>query len=270
MIDYQVKRIPAKEAMQYICKYHYSHGCHNGPSPCYGLFEQEKLIGVCLFAVPCSERVRASVLGEEYKSHVTEIHRLHILDCTPKNTESWFISRCLKLLKKDKPGIWAVIAFSDLTAGHTGVIYKASNVYRLGTTRKMRFYINETGRLRHPRQCGHNTTVAEAKEKGGNLSCEIQKTAFCGYCQIAKGRQRSLNGFQNISFKMEVSKMSIYKERRFWFLNRRKKAGGPTAAQARRAGQIIKQFCNRRTTDDACKACPIHYMCETPPYTWEE
>ena len=85
-----------------------------------------------MFACPCSENVRASVFGDKYKDNVTELHRLHILDVTPKNTESWFIVRCLKLLKELKPQIEAVISFSDTTIGHNGTIYKATNAYRAG------------------------------------------------------------------------------------------------------------------------------------------
>lgn len=192
MISYQVERIPTMTAKSYICKYHYSHGCHNRPSPCYGLFEAENLIGVCAFATPCSERVRASVFGEEFKAHVTELHRLHILDCTPKNTESWFISRCLKLLKKDKPEIWAVISFSDLTVGHSGIIYKASNAYRLGTTERRRFYVDECGRLRHPRQCGHNITSAEADQMGWKPEMREAKNRFLWLLPDNKRQRKEL------------------------------------------------------------------------------
>lgn len=166
MIDYQVKRIECKTAKEYIKKHHYSHGCHNGTSPCYGLFDKDALIGVLMFATPCSENVRKSIFGEEYKDSVIELHRLHILDVTPKNTESYFISRCLKLLKKDRPQTKAVITFSDKTEGHEGTIYKATNAYRIGSTGSSTFYLDETGRLRHPRQCGVNITKDEAKKRG--------------------------------------------------------------------------------------------------------
>lgn len=167
MIDYIVQRIPRKMASEYICEHHYSHGCSRCASPCYGLFDGIKLIGVLMFACPCSENVRASVFGIEHKDSVTELHRLHILDCTPKNTESWFISRCLSLLKKDSPKIKAVISFSDTTEGHNGTIYQASNFYRCGTTgTSSTFYVDDSGRLHHPRQCGHNVTLVEAEAKG--------------------------------------------------------------------------------------------------------
>lgn len=166
MINYTIERLTGKQAISYIKKHHYSHGCHNGPSPCYGLFNKDELIGVCAFATPCSEAVRASIFGEAYKNRVTELHRLHIKDDTPKNTESWFISRCLKRLKADKPEIWAVISFSDLSAGHTGVIYRAANAYFLGTSQRKQFYYDTDGRLRHPRQCGVNIKPEEASRLG--------------------------------------------------------------------------------------------------------
>jgi hypothetical protein len=191
MIDYTIMPISSRDAKIYIRKHHYSHSCINAPVKCFGLFEKAEpaedgfsfqeeptFIGVCMFAVPCSENVRSSVFGKEYKEHVLELHRLHILDCTPKNTETWFISRCLKYLKASMPEIWAVLSFSDLTEGHTGVIYKAANAYRIGHTGKARFYIDGFGRLRHPRQCGKNINEDEAEKMGWHSVIRESKCRF--------------------------------------------------------------------------------------------
>ena len=189
---YTIKRIDCKTAKEYIRKNHYSHGCHNGPSPCYGLFEEDNLIGVLMFATPCSENVRASVFGKDYKDCVTELHRLHILDVTPKNTESWFISRCLKELKKDKPNIKAVISFSDSTEGHEGTIYKATNAYRVGHTGTATFYVDETGRLRHPRQCGVNVTKEIANERGWTPIKRFSKNRYLYLLANSKNEKKKL------------------------------------------------------------------------------
>lgn len=192
MNDYVVTRIPCKVAKEYIIENHYSHGCHNAPSPCYGLFEGIQLIGVLMFATPCSENVRASVFGKEYKDSVTELHRLHILDVTPKNTESWFISRCLKLLKKDKPQIKAVISFADSTVGHNGTIYKATNAYRIGMTGSATFYVDKDGRLRHPRQNGVNITKEMAAEKGWKPVKRSAKYRYLFLLPQSKAEKRKL------------------------------------------------------------------------------
>ena len=157
-----------------------------------------------MFATPCSERVRASVFGIDYKDRVTELHRLHILDVTPKNTESWFIARCLKLLQQDKPQIRAVISFSDLTEGHSGVIYKATNAFLCGQTCRKTFYLDDGGRLRHPRQCGVNISKQMAVKMGWRAVKRESKNRYiyiignkreikiysrlCKYEQVRRGR----------------------------------------------------------------------------------
>ena len=176
--NYKIERIGCKEAKQYIIRNHYSHGCHNAPSPCYGLFDNDKLIGVLMFATPCSENVRASVFGKEHKDWVIELHRLHILDVTPKNTESWFISRCLKMLRQDKPNIKAIISFADSTQGHEGIIYKATHFFYCGKTGKTTFYLDQDGRLRHPHQCGVNITKKLALEKGWTPVTRLSKNRY--------------------------------------------------------------------------------------------
>ena len=161
-----VKRIPRSTARRYIIKNHYSHGCHNAPSACYGLFWNGELIGVLVFAVSCSENVRASILGQGTEGEITELHRLHILDGTPKNTESFFVARCLRLLKIDMPEIKIVISFADPMEGHVGTIYQATNALYYGTSGSTTFYIDGSGRVRHPRQNGKNITSHDAKKRG--------------------------------------------------------------------------------------------------------
>lgn len=163
---WEVKKIPSKQGKEFIRKNHYTHSCHNGPM-CYGLFSPEgSIVGVLAFATPCSENVRSSVYGPDRKGEVTELHRLVILDVTKTNAESWFIVRALKALKEDRPNYSAVVSFSDATEGHAGTIYQATNAIYQGPTSKAWFYRDQEGRLRHPRQNGHNVTKEEAAEKG--------------------------------------------------------------------------------------------------------
>ena len=93
MNGYTVSLIPCLEAKAFIEEHHYAKGSHYRPSPTYGLFDGQCLIGVLMIATPCSERVRSSMFGKEYKAHVSELHRLAIIDDTPKNTESFFIGK---------------------------------------------------------------------------------------------------------------------------------------------------------------------------------
>ena len=192
MIAYTISKIDSKTAKKYIIEHHYSHGCHNGPSPCYGLFDDDKLIGVLMFATPCSENVRSSVFGSEMKDSVVELHRLHILDGTPKNTESWFISRCLKLLKEDRPQTKAVISFSDSTQGHHGTIYQATHFYYCGKTGNATFYLDKDGRLRHPRQNGVNITKEQANKLGWTPTKRLAKNRYIYILAKSKTERKKL------------------------------------------------------------------------------
>jgi hypothetical protein len=165
MNNYWVSKIPSKLGKEFVKTHHYSHGIHNGPMT-YGMFDGLDLIGVCAFATPCSEAVCSSVFGADFKRSVTELHRLVLLDEIPKNSESWFIVRALKQLKKDRPQYNAVLSFADATEGHIGVIYQATNAIYTGTSGKATFFLDSDGRLRHPRQNGVNIRSTKAKELG--------------------------------------------------------------------------------------------------------
>lgn len=163
--SYKIKRIKRDIAKTFIAKTHYAKGSHFNPSPCYGLYDNDELIGVLMIATPCSEKVRESIFGKEFKDKVRELHRLAIIDNTPKNTESWFISRVMKRLREDRPDLWGIVSFADTTVKHEGVIYQASNAIYYGKSAKQTFYL-DGDRLRHPRQNGVNISQKVAKSKG--------------------------------------------------------------------------------------------------------
>lgn len=197
--NYSVAPIPAKDGKAFVIEHHYSHGIHNGPM-CFGLFDLDRLVGVCAFAAPSSENVRASIFGEEHKRSVTELHRLVLLDEVPKNAESFFIARALKELKKQRPYYNAVISFADPTENHLGVIYQATNALYCGRSAPATFYLDETGRLRHPRQNGVNITATEAKNRGWQPTKREGKHRYIYLLPDNKTHLKTLNKL----FKLEI------------------------------------------------------------------
>jgi len=139
-----IRPIPRRDAHLIYNVYHYS---HNLPSDCYihiGLFFKGQLIGAASFGQVAMYNSK-KYLGKEGK--IVELRRLACIDDTPKNTESYFISRCLKYLKINTD-FDAVLSYADETYGHIGVIYKASNFEYLGTTKPDKMYIVD-GKLMH-------------------------------------------------------------------------------------------------------------------------
>jgi hypothetical protein len=117
------------KARKFICSNHYSGTC----PPCqqyWGLYTKggrRELIGVLAFGWPTARQLHDGV--------TFELKRLVLIDDTPKNTESWFIGKCLKYLARGRPEIKRVISYADEGAGHTGIVYRASNFEYKGTNK---------------------------------------------------------------------------------------------------------------------------------------
>lgn len=93
------------------------------------MYYEEKLVGACIFARPFSTSLQKMICGDEESENVLELTRLYVDDCMPKNTESWFISRCLKQLNEN-----IIVSFADTAMNHTGIIYQALNFIYTGLT----------------------------------------------------------------------------------------------------------------------------------------
>lgn len=80
---------------------------------------------------------------------VLEIRRMACLEEAPKNTESYFLSKVIWSLKKDK-ACDRVLSYSDSSVGHTGTIYKAANFKHIGETSPS-VHVFWEGKRYHPR-----------------------------------------------------------------------------------------------------------------------
>lgn len=131
--NFRIKLIERKLAEPFVEKWHYSKNI-NGLriTYCFGLYNEDDLIGVCIFGSPAMNN-QASKWNPTNPTKLLELRRLCCIDDTPKNTESYFIGKCLKWLKKNSD-IEVIISYSDTTYGHEGTIYKASNFKHVGFT----------------------------------------------------------------------------------------------------------------------------------------
>ena len=129
-----VERCLRKHIESFIETWHYSksiNGC--SASFCYRMIDANKQFVGAMFYGPMAMAGQWKRFSESQEK-VIELRRLCCIDKTPKNAESFFISKSLKMLAKDwrKDGI--VVSYSDLEYGHTGTIYRASNFICLGKT----------------------------------------------------------------------------------------------------------------------------------------
>jgi len=88
------------------------------------------LIALCRRDVPVGCIVFAEAPREtsrRYGGHTWELARLWVRDEEPRNTESWFIARAVKLIRHHRTDIRFLVSYADPSAGHRGTIYRAAN-----------------------------------------------------------------------------------------------------------------------------------------------
>jgi hypothetical protein len=111
----------------FIKKHHYSHSHPGGVDYCFAIVSKMNVLGACVFGYMAGNPKAMCVCkGIEDHHQYRELMRLVLLDELPKNSESRFVSWCLRWLKTNT-NLKAIISFADPKYNHRGTIYQASN-----------------------------------------------------------------------------------------------------------------------------------------------
>jgi hypothetical protein len=146
MKDFKVSPCERKDIKDFIETWHYSKSINGVKSNhCFKLMQEDKIVGAAIFSQLAMANVWKKYVEKE--SDLIELRRLCCIDDTPKNTESFFISQCIRWIKKNYK-YKKLISYADANYGHIGIIYKASNFKFMGVTGKARM-ISYNGRLYH-------------------------------------------------------------------------------------------------------------------------
>ena len=129
----------------------YRHYLHRWPGVVVctlALLDRASVIGCIVFALPPRETMKRYGVPL-----VWELARLFIEDYTPKNSETWFVSRAIRWVQKSRPDVKLLVSYADPSAGHQGIIYQAGNWMKDGRTDQER----KTPRFdyRHPETGKH-------------------------------------------------------------------------------------------------------------------
>lgn len=140
---YKVKTVPQYQTKSWLLNKHYA---KRVPSISYsfGLYDDDKILqGVCTFGFPPNQEYNngACVFANKISVLTLELNRLVVNDGLPKNTLSYFVSGCLKLLPKPS----CIVSYADPNNGHHGYIYQATNWIYTGTSTPKFVYTFEDG-----------------------------------------------------------------------------------------------------------------------------
>jgi hypothetical protein len=160
-------------AKRFVITHHYS-GTYPAARRRYGLYRSGSLVGVAVFSIPQTENVLARWYPGHAKESV-ELGRFVLLDDVPGNGETWFLSRCLHLLRR--LGYCGVVSFSDpmprarqngdvIFAGHLGGIYAASSAIYAGRTRPEALVLLPDGTVLSPRVVAKIRAYARGEPAG--------------------------------------------------------------------------------------------------------
>ena len=145
--DFYIDKISKKQAEELLLEYHYlkdiSKSFKSGYN--YGLFKNNDFsplniggpVGVCIFTgLPVPEIAKGAFgLQRTEQQGLFELSRLCIHPETQQeeyNITSWFVSRCIKRLRKETD-VRAIISYAD-SDFHDGTIYRACNFKYCGLT----------------------------------------------------------------------------------------------------------------------------------------
>lgn len=144
-----VRLVDRKYIRDFIETHHYSrniNGCKS--SYCFSLERNEMIVGALFFGYLSTTAWKKF---SDFEKSVIELRRLVLIDDEPKNTESFFISTCLRELKKFS-SLDLVVSYADPYYGHYGAVYQASNWIYIGETNKDKVFLDkETGKTYHSR-----------------------------------------------------------------------------------------------------------------------
>ncbi len=105
--------------------YHYKGSrIGGGITQCFALIYAHKVVGGAVLGPPRH--------SSKYPGAI-DIRRMACPDSSPRNSESYFIGQLVKWIRKNTDANF-VLSYSDLTEGHAGTIYKASNFKCVGET----------------------------------------------------------------------------------------------------------------------------------------
>jgi len=170
MIDY-VRYITKDLAVQVIDEYHYSKVLPKINKFFIGGYSEGELVAICTlgYGVQPLHTIKKIFPNLGVKDYF-EIGKLCVSDAMPRNTESNFISKVIKLIKENHKEVKLLYSWADGIIGKPGYVYQCSNFFYGGYI-WTEMYLDKNGVRVHPRTLQGLTGKTDGKF--GSRSYEV-------------------------------------------------------------------------------------------------
>jgi hypothetical protein len=162
--------IEPKETYDWLLNVHYAKRIPQ-IMKAFGLYDDDKLVGVVTYGIPASPSLCMGICGKEYSEIVLELNRLCLLD-NHKNLASKLVSGSIKQLPK--PTI--VVSYADNKQGHVGYVYQATNFLYTGLSEKRVDWAVKGLEHKHSKTISDGMTLEKIKEKYGDDFYHIERS----------------------------------------------------------------------------------------------
>ena len=129
--EWRARSIVASCSIAAVSEFMQRHYLHKRPAvvvACFMLLVDGMARGCAVYALPPKQT------SVRYGGLTWELARLFVDDELPCNTETFLIAATVKQIKRSRPDVKYLVSYADPSAGHQGVIYRASNWTEDGKT----------------------------------------------------------------------------------------------------------------------------------------
>lgn len=179
MLD-SVDFISIENAKSIVNRYHYSKVFPRINKFAIGGFKNNELVSIMILSYGTRPLHTIKLLFPSFsvKDYI-EVGKLCVSDDCPKNTESYFIAKCIKLIKNNHPQYKVLFSWSDGIIGKPGYVYQSSNFYYGGYI-WTEMYIDKEGKRIHPRSL-QGISIGDIKEGQKYKSRSFEITTKMGF-----------------------------------------------------------------------------------------
>ena len=192
----RVVPIASKDAHAFVRRHHYSGKSVQNSQLHLGAFMGLRLVGVAQFGPPMDRSKLIGLVRDTPWNSMLELNRLAMVEDTPRNTESRFLSVCFRLIRRNAPHVQWCVSFADATQCGDGVIYRAAGFVLTGIKKNDQIWSAPSGARKSRTALTDNHSPGEKRRAD-----VVSRTTMTKANHISPSGAASMKHYQQAGFR---------------------------------------------------------------------